>query len=36
MTQQLLHRPDVVSVFEQVRRKAVAERMTTSISVELS
>jgi hypothetical protein len=36
MTQQFLHRPNIVSVFEQVRRKAMAKRMTTSISVELT
>jgi hypothetical protein len=36
MTQQFLYRPDIVSVFEQVRREAMAERMTTSVSVELS
>ena len=29
MPEQLLHRPDVVPIFEQMRRKGMAERILT-------
>jgi hypothetical protein len=35
MTQQFLDGPDVVTVFQQVCSKAVTERMTTAISINL-